>query len=117
MPVTPGDDRFRFPRQFIGDATAPVGPAAGDFEAAVWAAAVLEIVPLDVVPGTTDENIFARRTRRMRAIAADVALVHVVQSRFERTGARGVQSFRRRARLIAQFEIRMKGGEMQRDVR
>ena len=39
-----------------------------------------------------------------------------MKSRFQRDGSRAMQSFRWRARLILQFEIRMKRREMQRNI-
>ena len=79
--------------------------------------AVFQPILLHIVPGTLHQQRLARGARSMRPIAIDIAFVDVVQARFERNGARRVQSFRRSARLIPQLEIGMERGEMQRHVR
>ena len=47
----------------------------------------------------------------------NVSFVDVMQAGFERDGARGVQCFGRRSRLVAQLEVGMEGSEMQGHVR
>src|SRR5579863_490452 len=54
---------------------------------------------------------------RVAAIAENISFVDVVQTNFPRNFARTMQSFRRSARLILQFEIGMKRGEVQWNIR
>ena len=53
----------------------------------------------------------------MRRIGVDVSFIDIMQSGFERDGARGVQCFGRRTRLVLQLEVGMERGEVQRHVR
>src|ERR1700722_15105832 len=68
------------------------------------------------VPRPLDQLRLARRTHRIRAIAINIALIHVMEPRIERDPPRPVQRLRRRPRLILQFEIRMKRRKVQRHI-
>src|SRR5579863_1763092 len=104
-------------KRLCGRLAVRIRPAARNCEAAIRAAAVLQPVLLYVVPRAPDQKRLAGRARRVRAIAVNVPLVDIMQSRFQRDHPRGVQSFRRRARLVLQLEIRMKRREVQRYIR
>jgi len=69
-----------------------------------------------IVPGTLDEKFAAFRTQRVSAVAENISFVDVMQSRVASNFARAMQSFRRRARFVLQFEVGMKCGEVQRHV-
>ena len=81
------------------------------------AGAILQTVLLHIVPRPANQNLAAAGTVRVRSVAVNIAFVNIVQSGFERDFPRGVKRFRRSARLVAQLEIRMKCGEMQRNIR
>src|SRR5690348_2323698 len=95
---------------------APICPAARDEVAAVGAGGVFQAVCADVVPGALDQQRVAFGAASIATIADNISFVDVMQSNFAGDRARAMQSFRRRARLVLQFEIRMKRGEVQRNV-
>ena len=84
--------------------------------AALRACAVDDAILQHIVPGTFDEKLAALRTACVRCIAKNISFVDVMQSNFASDLARAVQCFGRRARFVAQFEIGMKRGEVQRNV-
>src|ERR1700686_870648 len=88
-------------------------PAAGDKLPAIGASAIPQTIFFYVVPRTADQNALTLRTRSVRAVRKNIALVNEMQSDFAGDGARAMQSFGRRARLILQLEIGMKGSEVQ----
>lgn len=92
------------------------GPAAGDEEVAAGAAAVVEEIFLDALPGAADEERLAGWAVGVGGVAVDVALVDEVQAGFESDGAGAVKSFGRGAGLVLKLEIGMKGGEVKRNV-
>src|SRR5215469_3200428 len=56
------------------------------------------------------------RTNGIAAVAENISFVDVAEANFASDFARAVQSLRRSARLVLQFEIGMKRGEVQRNV-
>ena len=68
------------------------------------------------VPGAADQELAAIGAYGIAGPVRDVAFVDVVEADFAGDGAGGVERFGRGSGLIHQFEIRMEGGEVQRNV-
>ena len=68
------------------------------------------------MPGAANEQRAAGGAVRVGGFAENISLIDKVQAGFERNLAGAVERFRRSAGLIAQFEVRMERGEVQRDV-
>src|SRR3984893_5497658 len=97
--------------------SARVRPASRNGKGTVGTATLLDMVLEHVVPGAADQERAARWTRRVRAVAVDIAFVDVMQTHLKGSRTGHVKRFGRSARLVAQLEIRMEGGEMKRDIR
>src|SRR5712692_11758543 len=91
-------------------------PNSGYHQAALRARALLQVVRSHVVPRALDEQSAAARATGVRAIAVNIALINVVQTDFASDLPGAVKRFRGRARLIAELEVGMKRGEVQRNV-
>ena len=68
----------------LGCPAARIRPAPGDGQMALRAAAVFEPVLLHIVPGAANQQRLARLAHRVRPVAVDVPLIHVVQPNLER---------------------------------
>src|SRR6267154_4537170 len=93
-----------------------VFPDAGYCGAALGTASMPEPVLGDVVPRAADKQCAAARTTGVRAIAVDVSFVYVVEACIFRDLPGAVQRFRGCLRFVAELEVGMEGGEVQRDV-
>src|SRR6202022_764598 len=93
-----------------------VRPNSGNRESALRASAILDAILQNVVPGAADEQFRALRTISVRAIAVYISFVDVAQAHIERDLPGLIKRLRRRARLVLQFKVRVKRGEMQRHV-
>jgi len=91
-------------------------PVSGNAVAALGTRAVDDAILQHIVPGAFDEKLAAFRTQRVSAIAENISFVDVMQSRVQSNFARAMQRFGRRPRFVAQFEVGMKRGEVQRHV-
>src|SRR5260370_18079588 len=91
-------------------------PTGGKSHAALRGGCVLEPVLGDIVPGAADEQRAAAWAAGVRAVAVDIPFIHIVQAGFPRDLSCAMQCFRRSLRLVAELEIRMKSGEVQRNV-
>ena len=92
-------------------------PNTGDCGAALRARSMPEAVVGYIVPGAADQQCAAARATGVRAIAVDVAFVYVVEAGIFRDLPGAVQRFRGRFWFVAELEVGMEGGEVQRDVR
>src|SRR5437764_622135 len=92
-------------------------PPARNGLAAIRTTAISQAILSHVVPAAPDQDASTSRTGSIGSIRKDITLVDVMQSLFASDGAGAMQCFGGSARLILQLEIRMKGGEMQRNVR
>ena len=81
--------------------------------AAIWAGTIRQAIRADVVPRALNQQRVAFRAARVGGFAEDISLVDVMEPSVAGDFAREMQSFRRCARLVMQFEIRMKRGEME----
>ena len=79
--------------------------------------AIAQPVLAHVMPRTPDQQRAALGARSIRGIAINIPLVDVVQSGSFGDFARSMQRFGGRAWLVAQLEIGMERGEMQRNIR
>src|SRR5260370_40975056 len=91
-------------------------PAAGDRITAIRAGAGAQAIFGNVMPRAADQGGSTLGTRGVGSLRKNIALVDVAQPHFASDGAGAMQRFGRRARLILQFEIGMKGGEVQGNV-
>src|SRR2546425_6518909 len=105
-----------FGEDFEWSPAARILPASWNFETAVRARPLLQMVFQDVVPGSADQERLTLRAVRMCAIAVDISLVNVMESHRARDLAGAMQRFGRRARLVLQLEIGMKRREVQRHI-
>ena len=70
----------------------------------------------DVVPGAADEEFVAMGAVGVRGIGVDVAFVNVVEADFAGDLARAVKSLGWSGRLVPELEVRVKRGEVQRNI-
>jgi len=80
MAVALRRDGFRFLKHFGGCCAAWVGPSAWDFQVAIGALAVFQAVLPEVMPRAADQKHFARRAGRVRCVAVNVSLIHIMQT-------------------------------------
>ena len=88
-------------------------PNAGDGGAALRAAPMPEVVVGYIVPRTTDKQCATVRATGVRAIAVDVAFVHVMEASIFCDLSGAVQRFRGCCWFVAELEVGMEGGEVQ----
>src|SRR5260370_36553003 len=91
-------------------------PNAGNCGAALRTASMPEPVLGNIVPGAADQQCAAVGATGVRAIAVNVSFVYVMQACIFRDLPGAVQRFRRSSRFVAELEVGMEGGEVQRDV-
>src|SRR5712671_816958 len=91
-------------------------PNAGDCGAALRARSMPEAVVGYIVPRTTDKQCATVGATGVRAIAVNVSFVYVMEAGIFRDLSGAVQRFRRSSRFVAELEVGMEGGEVQRDV-
>src|SRR6267143_6202714 len=91
-------------------------PNAGDGGAALRAAPMPEVVVGYIVPRTTDKQSATVGATSVRAIAVDIAFVYVMEAGIFRDLSGAVQRFRGCCWFVAELEVGMEGGEVQRDV-
>src|SRR6266850_4863378 len=91
-------------------------PNAGDCGAALRARSVLQAVVGYIVPGAADKQCATVGATGVRAIAVDVAFVHVMEASIFCDLSGAVQRFRGCCWFVAELEVGMEGGEVQRDV-
>lgn len=84
--------------------------------AAFWTCAVDDAILQNIMPGALNKKVVALGTVCARCAAENISFVDVMQANFASDLARAMQCFRRRARLVTQFEVGMKRGEVQRNV-
>ena len=94
-----------------------IRPASGNLVAAVWTTAFGQSVLQNLVPGSLNENMPAGWTKRISTVTPDIPFVYVVQPNLASDLSSSVQGLRRGVGLISQFEVRMKSGEMQGNLR
>ncbi len=75
-----------------------------------------EMVFEDIVPGAADEECVAGGTESVGGVGENVAFVDVVEANFASDGTGAVESGGRSGRLVAELEIGMKCGEVERNV-
>ncbi len=93
-----------------------VGPDAGDGGVAMGAMPCPEVIGEDIVPGAADQEGIAVGAIGVGGFGEDVAFVDEVEADFTGDFAGTMESARRSRRLVAELEIGMEGGEMERDV-
>src|SRR5882762_11296332 len=94
-----------------------VFPDAGYCSAALWTASVSQPFLRDVVPGAADKQCAAAGATGVRAIAVNVSFIYEMKAGIFRDLPGAVQCFWGRSRFVAELEVGMEGGEVQRDVR
>jgi len=72
---------------------------------------------LDGVPGAPDQEFVAVGAVGVGGVGVDVAFIDVAEASFAGDLAGAMKSFGRRGRLVLEFEIGMKCGEVQRNIR
>src|SRR5258705_4855946 len=89
-------------------------PNAGDCGAALRARSMPEAVVGYIVPRTTNKQCTTVGATGVRTIAVDVAFVYVMEAGIFRDLPSAMQRFRGRWRFVAELEVGMEGGEVQR---
>src|SRR5208337_3322166 len=93
-----------------------VGPDAGDGGVAMGAMPCPEMIGKDIVPGAANEEGVAVGAISAGGFGEDVAFVDEVEADFTGDFAGAMESAWGSGRDIAELEIRMEGGEVERDV-
>src|SRR5271157_5130870 len=75
----------------------------------------LEVIGDDIVPGATDQEGIAGGAIGVGGFGENVAFVDEVEADFASDFASAVKSARRSGGLVAELEIGMEGGEVERD--
>ena len=92
-------------------------PTAQELQPRIWAASVLQRILLNAMPRALNQQRATRRARSMRAIAVNIPFIHIMQASIERDRRAACKVSGGVPRLVLQFKIRMKRGEMQRHIR
>jgi hypothetical protein len=91
------------------------GPEAGDEGVAVGAMPCPEVIGEDIVPGAADEEGVARGAVGVGGFGEDVAFVDEMEADLTGDFAGAMEGARRSGRLVAELEIGMEGGEVERN--